>query len=220
MANTDWSSVSDQSTVVEMWDTFRARINEAVEIYVPKKMRKSSRRPLWWNRNVQRARKNRLRMWERQKETKIYQDYLAYKRALNKSTKEVRKAKKKFERKLAKNIKSDPKAFYKYARSKMKVKDRVGPLEDENGEVITDDKKSAELLNRFFSSVFTREVLENLPEPASMFTGTPQEELNNIAMSPDIIMKKLVSLKPDKAPGIDNMYIVPSCVKRSSSGNM
>ena len=81
-------------------------------------------------------RKNRLRAWIRYRESELYQDYLAYKRARNKASKEVRKAQRRYERKLAKNIKKNPKAFYKYARGKMSVKERVGPLEDENGVVV------------------------------------------------------------------------------------
>jgi len=35
-------------------------------------------------------------------------------------------------KKIARNIKKDSKAFFKYARSKTKVKSTVGPLLDEN----------------------------------------------------------------------------------------
>ena len=56
---------------------------------------------------------------------------------LNAATNEVRKSKRNFEHKLAQNIKSDSKSFYAYVRSKQNVRDRVGPLEDNSGNKIT-----------------------------------------------------------------------------------
>lgn len=201
-----WDTLLEGIEVNEMWDVFRETLNEAVSLFVPKKVRKKNNKPLWWNRRVQRARKNKLMLWQRYQDSKTYQDYITYKRALNKATKQVRKAKKKYERKLTKNIKKDPKAFYKYARSKMNVKDRVGPLSDEDGETVTDDSKASEMLNNFFSSVFTQEIIDNLPEPRKIFQGNVGDELNRIELSPEIVLKKLMNLKPDKAPGVDSIY--------------
>ena len=61
----------------------------------------------------------------------------AYKEALNAATNEVRKFKRNVEHKLAQHIKSDRKSFYAYVRSKQNVRDRVGPLEDSAGNIIT-----------------------------------------------------------------------------------
>ena len=58
------------------------------------------------------------------------------KEALNAARNEVRKFKRNFEHKLAKNKKSDSKSFYAYVRSKQNVRDRVGPLEDSAGNII------------------------------------------------------------------------------------
>ena len=60
-----------------------------------------------------------------------------YKEALNAATNEVRKSKLNFEHKLAQNIKSDCKSFYAYVRSKQNVRDKVGPLEDNPGNIMT-----------------------------------------------------------------------------------
>ena len=50
---------------------------------------------------------------------------------------EVRKSKRNFEHKSAQNIKSDSKSFYAYVRSKQNVRDKVGPLEDNFGNIVT-----------------------------------------------------------------------------------
>ena len=46
-------------------------------------------------------------------------------------------SKRNFEHKLAQNIKSDSKSFYAYVRSKQNVRDKVGPLEDNFGNIVT-----------------------------------------------------------------------------------
>ena len=72
---------------------------------------------------------------------------LINKEALNAATTEVRKSKRNFEYKLAQNIKSDSKSFYAYVRSKQNVRDKVGPLEDNFGNIITQGFLMAEELN-------------------------------------------------------------------------
>ena len=72
-------------------------------------------------------------MWRVYKHTGKEKDYYAYKEALNAATNDVRKSKRNY--KLAQNIKSYSKSFYAYVRSKQNVRDRVGPLEDNAGNI-------------------------------------------------------------------------------------
>ena len=60
-----------------------------------------------------------------------------------------RQAKKDFEKKLAKQIKSDPKSFYAYVRSKSKTRDVIGPLRDSSNNLVTHDAKMCDVLNSF-----------------------------------------------------------------------
>ena len=39
----------------------------------------------------------------------------------------------------------------------------IGPLKDESGSLITDEKEMADKLNKFFASVFTDEDISNIP---------------------------------------------------------
>jgi hypothetical protein len=39
----------------------------------------------------------------------------------------------------------------------------VGPLRDAHGNIVSEDEKMAEVLNRYFSTVFTREGVTNIP---------------------------------------------------------
>ena len=77
-------------------------------------------------------------MWRVYKYTEKDQDCEVYKEAINAATNKVRKSKRNFERKLAQNIKSGSKSFYAYVRSKLNVRDKVEPLEDNAGNIITE----------------------------------------------------------------------------------
>ena len=64
-------------------------------------------------------------------------DYEIYKEALHAATNEVRKSKRNVEHKLAQNVKSDNRSFYGYVRRKQNVRDKVGPLDDNAGNITT-----------------------------------------------------------------------------------
>ena len=176
--------------------------------FVPKKVRrKRSNKPLWWNKEIYRARNNRLRWWNRYKETKIHQDYIQFKRTERKASRLVRQAKRKLDRKIADNIKQDPKFFYKYARSQLKVKETVTPIEDEQGNiVINDNLKTATTFNNYFVTQLTQENLDRIPDPVKMFQGSSEEELNNISFEESSICNKLKKLNASKSPGTYQIF--------------
>ena len=95
------------------------------------------------------------------------------------ATNKVRKSKHDFEHKLTQNIKSDSKSLNAYVRSKQNVRDKVGPLEDNAGNIITKGFVMAEELNMNFSSVFTQEGSSSLPAPETKFKGSEGERLGS-----------------------------------------
>ena len=80
-------------------------------------------------------------MWRVYRRTRKDEDYANYKEALNLATTEIGKSKRTFEKKLAGNIKNYSKNFYAYVRSKHKVRDKVRPLENNSGNIISDGFK-------------------------------------------------------------------------------
>ena len=144
-------------------------------------------------------------MWKRYRANKNYNNLVEYKLALNKVTDSYRKAKSNFEGKLAKNIKSNPKAFYNYVRSQSKIKDKVGPLSDENGNLLSDSRDMCKLLNNYFGSIFTVEKMEKIPEARSIFKGNHADMLRDVEISQGLVYERLKRLKKNKAPGFDNL---------------
>ena len=152
-------------------------------------------------------------MWRVYKHTGKDQDYVVYKEALNAATNEVRKSKRNVELKLAQNIKSDSKSFYAYVRSKQNVRDKVGPLEDNAGDIITERILMAEELNMHFSSVFTREDTSSLPVPETKFNGSEGETLGQLVVTPEVVARKINNMKENKSPGVDG--ISPKILKET-----
>ena len=76
---------------------------------------------------------------------------IKYKKALGTATKTICNAKRSYERKLSLHIKDDPKAFNKYARSKTKIMNTVGPMTDDVGNVILDVGVNVKQLNEYFA---------------------------------------------------------------------
>ena len=157
LALIDWNDKMNNKTATECWNILRGELDSAIDSYVP--MKKQGKRSKKKHLSKEAFRKIRYKqnMWRVYKHTGTDKDYDAYKEALNAATNEVRKSKRNFEHKLAQNIKSDSKSFYAYVRSKQKVRDKVGPLVDNAGNIITQGFLMAEELNMHFSSVFTRE---------------------------------------------------------------
>ena len=106
---------------------------------------------------------------------------------------------------MAGNIKNDSKSFYAYVRSKQKVQDKVAPLENNRGNIISDGFQMAEVLSEYFSSVITTEDISSLPIPYTKFEGNKSEHLGQLFVTPEMIAKKINKMKDNKSPGVDGI---------------
>ena len=211
LALVDWDDKMKNKTATECWNILRGELDSAIDSHVP--MKKQGKRSKKKHLSKEAFRKIRYKqnMWRVYKHTGNDKDYDAYKEALNAATNEVRKSKRNFEHKLAQNIKSDSKSFYAYVRSKQNVRDRVGPLEDNAGNKITQGILMAEELNMHFSSVFTREDTSSLPVPETKFEGSEGERLGQLVVTPEVVANKINNMKENKSPGVDG--IAPKILK-------
>ena len=189
----------NNKTATECWNILRRELDSAIDSYVP--MKKQGKRSKKKHLSKEAFRKIRYKqnMWRVYKHTGTDKDYDAYKEALNAATNEVRKSKRNFEHKLAQNIKSDSKSFYAYVRSKQNVRDKVGPLVDNAGNIITQGFLMAEELNMHFSSVFTREDTSLIPVPETKFKGSEGERLGQLVVTPEVVVSKINNMKENKS---------------------
>jgi len=91
---------------------------------------------------------------------------------------------------LANNIKEDRKSFFAYVRSKSKSNVNVSSLADSQGELTSDSKAEAEMLNDVFSSVFTKELETDMP----VLDNLCDAKLVDISVTVNSIKSKLQKL--------------------------
>ena len=128
-----------------------------------------------------------------------------YNKARNKLKSMLRRDKRLFEKRIATESKSNPKAFWSHTRRKLETKSGVATLfenEKDNISLKFDDKDKANILQKQFSSVFTREAVgkvPSIPDRTDSFTL-------DMYITEGMVMKKLKKLNANKSCGPDNIH--------------
>ena len=104
----DWSSKLEILSAQEGWLLFKNKLTESMIDCIPMKTRRSNNKPLWMKPNVLRLIRKKRRLWKHYKTTSDHHEYQEYLKCQRSVAKIIRAAKRKFERKLAKNFKSSP----------------------------------------------------------------------------------------------------------------
>ena len=104
---------------------------------------------------MKKAVKNKHKLYMKYRRTQRYKDYQEYAEQMKKTKKVVEKAHADYEGKLMREFKSKPKQLFN-VRSKQKVKVGVSRLERDDGELTETDEEAANVLNKFFESVYSR----------------------------------------------------------------
>ena len=199
----NWDEILQEKSCLDSWSVFRDLIKEAMQACIPtgyNHVRKPGR-ALWMNEAALAKVRKKTAAFKRYLETKEGADYLEYARARNQARWACRKMKKEFEQKIAHESKSNPKAFYKYANNKLKVKSGIADLDTTNGKATTSSQK-AEVLNNFFTSVFTREDTDDIPYPEAKNV----DSVSDLTITTTKVREKLLKLNPNKSPGPDGMH--------------
>ncbi|CAG2208621.1 unnamed protein product [Mytilus edulis] len=121
------------------------------------------------------------------------------------------KQKKEYEKLVASKAKTEPKHFWTYVKSKVKSKSAVSNLMKPNGNLTTSDKEKATVLNDFFTSVFTAENPNNIP---NIEERNFESSLDHFVINQDTVEKYLLLLNGSKSMGPDNIH--PLIVKNDS----
>ena len=203
----DWDSLLSDKSAEEQWLVLKS----AMEKYVPKQSSKRKQRKMWFNKDVKNLVRRKHTKWKLYKQNGSNRDWIAYEEARNNVTKGIKQAKLLFESKLANAVTNDPKSFWAYVRSKTKTKETIGPLKNHHGEMIDDDELMCNMLNYFFTSVFTNEYLNNIPEVGGSYVYDSDSKLHDIDVTVSDIYEHIVKLKDNKTLGDDN--IAPKILK-------
>ena len=201
----NWDGDLSGITVEEIWTKLQGDLIEIRNKFVPLSKSKTSKCK-WATRKVKRLREAKKQAWlnyiKSGKDSKFYE---IYRDKLRKSVQENNRAKIMFEKNLADNIKKDSKSFYAYVRSKQRSRVKVGPLEDSTGNIISDSRSIADLLNSYFSSVFTVENVSFIPKKISNFHIQHSQNLSDIYIDENLVGEKLNKINTSKSQGPDEL---------------
>lgn len=215
MAEQNWDRLAHDLTLEQLWDTWQDTYDRATEECIPKaKMTPQKwKRPLWMNKNaLQRVRK-KYWAWKRYSTTGQYKDYERYIKERNTSQKECTKLRKNFEQLIAREAKTNPKAFWSYIKNQTKAKSGISPITKADGEMTNSDYEKAEVLNSFFASVFTQEDITNIP---TLDARNYKDTIQTLTITENDVRKQLKKLKGNKSSGPDNIH--PFVLKQIQAG--
>ena len=203
----DWSESLKDLSVEEAWCYIKDKIETAQSLFVPNKYINPNKvRPcsLPNDDTLHSLLKNKRYLFKTYKKIGSKLSLYNYNAARNKVSNKIKQLKTEKEKRIAKNIKSNTKAFYQYISSKVLKKEGIAHLINENNELTTNDKEKCDVINNFFSSVFTTEDPNNVPE-FKCDKDIPNPLLNcNVSF--EEFEKALLNLNPNKSPGPDNFH--------------
>ncbi len=172
LQNIKWmEEMSNMTNVDQIWECFKKHLMDVQERRVPNKIVLCNQLRRWDVPMDSRLRgeiKRKDRLWTRHMKHRSKESQREYCKARNKVVKLTKWNRKRFEKNLAAQAKTNPKAIWKYIQSKSKVKDGIADLhinpEDSDSPTTMDDRAKANILANFFSSVFTEEPKGQMPE--------------------------------------------------------
>ena len=211
---TNWNEVLKEKNVNEAWAIIKEYIQKAQALFVPNKIITTNKfRPnhISQDETLHFLLKNKRQLFKLYKKNKTKTNMYNYNLARNRVSIKIRLLNKQKETKIARNIKHNPKAFYQFISSKLLRKEGVADLVNDDGVFTKSDTEKCEVINKFFSSVFTSEDLNNVPE--FVFKGDIPNTLSDCVISKEDVEKALSNLNPNKSPGPDNFH--PHFLKHS-----
>ncbi|CAM4677035.1 unnamed protein product [Caretta caretta] len=158
MGRIPWGTNMKGKGVQESWLCFKESLLRLQGQTIPicRKNSKYGRRPAWLNGEILADLKHKKEAYKKWKVGHMTRK--EYKNIARACRNEIRRAKLHLELQLARDVKSNKKGFFRYVGNKKKAKESVGPLMNEGGNLVTEDVEKANVLNAFFTSVFTNKV--------------------------------------------------------------
>jgi hypothetical protein len=208
----NWDETLLGKDIDEAWDTFERIITFSIDRNIPKSHPRTRNKKKWMTRDAESAIRDKHKAYNKYRKNKSQPNLENYKKAKNQATLVVRAARESFESRLADNIKDNPKEFWAYVKSQTGIVSGIAPLQKQDGSLAVEGNEKANTLNTFFSSVFTKEDMDNIPSPDPI---TLKTVINNVNFSESIILKEIKDMKSGRSAGPDGIH--PCVLKETSS---
>ena len=195
MAVIDCEPVFRHADTEPAWQTLADEIHRLSRDKIPvSNFKHTHNNTPWMNADVLKAVRNKRTRWKKYRYCKTSLDMQRYNNSEYAASLKVREVKRRYEKKIAGKIKSNPKVLWKFIQSKTKVKEEIPSLKDDQGDIVTDNYRKAELLNIFFKSVFIEETPDDIPDLPSR----TDQVLNTVVFNEDTTENTLNLLKKVK----------------------
>ena len=216
LENNHWAETFMQTegirSIEENWSDFKNILLQLRDQFVPLK---DNSEPSWKSkgnvpikedvRKLIKEKKKLHRKWIRSHNKPDFNSNRSkYNKVRNKVKKLMDKAKWNYERDICNNSKRNPKAFWKHVRGQLKSKTGIAPLLSDLKDATSlkfDDQAKANILQDQFCSVFTQEPDSDLPR-----FGERTNNSVDIAITPEMVKKQILSLDTNKAFGPDEVH--------------
>ncbi|KAI8480560.1 hypothetical protein Bbelb_416830 [Branchiostoma belcheri] len=199
----EWQKLLEDKAVQEAWGEFADILEKTVEECIPLSKPRLRANKLYMNKRAMRARERKRKAWAKFRQSGKTTDYVKYAKERNKLRSVTRELCSSFEHRMVKDIKNNPKAFWRYVKSRLQCREKVGSLIREDGTVAETDGEKAEVLNEFFASVFTSEDLTSIPS-IDRLQSPPL--IQDFEFTEELVLKKLTELNPSKSSGPDGIH--------------
>ena len=210
--NCDWDVEFGEcdENVDQMWARFTSKLKEGMNLFIPKQMSFDGGdrydRPLSpvLRRNI----RLKHRAWNIYMKHKKEEDFKNYKKIRNRVTSQIRTNDRSVEEKIAQEVKTNPKKFWKFVNAKCKGRNGIPSIRyQENGVdfVAETDEEKANVLNNYFTSIFN--------DQKSTGRGVSHEprleencKMDSVILVEENIKSRLKKLNVCKSAGIDNIF--------------
>ena len=197
----NWVHTFSGKSVKENWDIFRTKENKLTNENVPLVNPKDYNEP-WMNRKVMKQWKIKYRAWRKVTISNSNRSWAKYREERNKLSKQIRKAKRTYEKKIADEARHNKRAFFKYVNSKLTVRPEITQIKKEDGLYAESDKEIGDAIGKYFNSIYTPYYGGILPEMQQI----TDEQIGEIKINPKMVEEKLVKLNIHRASGPDGIH--------------
>lgn len=188
--------------IESMWHAFKTKITEIITKRVPSKLTCSKYTNPWMNSTIKRTIRRKQKAFKKARKSNSKRDRDRYKRLQKEVQWHTRRANRQYMQDIISDSSPDnKKKFYSYIKSKGQEMVGVAPLKNIAGFIRSDSKSKASILNQQFSSVFTREPTENLPDKGP----SSHPSMSSITVREPGVRKLLQNLNCHKAAGPDEI---------------
>lgn len=120
----DWDSEFDRLDVESSWDYFKNKFEDCVSQFVPVRTSSECNKPTkqpWFRKREKEAVRKKAALFREYRRSGSYVDKLEYIKQRNLTDDIIKKAKQEYESEIMRCVKTQPKKFYSYVRSKQKM---------------------------------------------------------------------------------------------------